>query len=322
MIAIRMHSTGDSSVLAPEEIALPQPGAGEVRVKLAAAGVNFIDIYHRTGLYKVALPYIPGQEGAGTVDAVGAGVEGLRPGDRVAWAMHAGGYAEYNVVPAWKLVRLPAELSFAQGAAVMLQGMTAHYLSHDTFPLKPGVRALVHAAAGGTGQLLVQMAVLLGARVAAVVSTPEKGEIARRCGAEAVLFSGDPAWPQQARAWSGGRGVDVVYDSVGAATFEGSMAALRVRGLLTLFGQSSGAVPPFDPGRLAAAGSLYLTRPVLASYAASAEEVQRRSGDLFAWMAAGRLQLVIAREFALTDAAAAQDYLCSRQALGKLLLVP
>lgn len=322
MIAIRMHSTGDSSVLAPEEAALPQPVAGEVRVKLAAAGVNFIDIYHRTGLYKVPLPYTPGQEGAGTVDAIGPGVEGFQHGDRVAWAMHAGGYAEYAVVPSWKLVQLPAEISFGQGAAVMLQGMTAHYLSHDTFVLQPGVHALVHAAAGGTGQLLVQMARLCGAQVAAVVSTPEKGEIARGCGAGEVLYSGDPEWPQQARAWSGGRGVDVVYDSVGAATFEGSLAALRVRGMLVLFGQASGPVPPFDPGRLAAAGSLYLTRPVLAGYAASAEEVQRRSGDLFAWMGEERLQVVIAREFALADAAAAQDFLHSRRALGKVLLVP
>lgn len=322
MIAIRMHQTGGPDVLQPEEVALPKPGPGEVRVRLAASGVNFIDIYHRTGLYQVPLPYIPGQEGAGVVDVEGEGVSGLQPGDRVAWAMHAGGYAEYAIIPAWKLVPLPQGVGADLAAAVLLQGMTAHYLTHDTFPLQSGTLALVHAAAGGTGQLLVQIARLRGARVVAVVSTPGKAEVARACGAEEVLFSRDPEWPQQARAWSSGRGVDVVYDSVGQATFTGSLTALRPRGLLVLFGQASGPVPPFDPARLAAGGSLYLTRPVLASYATSAAEVRQRCGDLFAWLQAGRLQAAIARRFALAEAAAAQEYLASRQALGKVLLVP
>jgi len=317
-----MHQTGGADVLQPEEVALPQPGAGEVRVKLEASGVNFIDIYHRTGLYTVPLPYTPGQEGAGEVDAVGEGVTALRPGDRVAWAMHAGGYAEYAVIPTWKLVRLPEGMDAGLAAAMLLQGMTAHYLAVDTFPLQPGAQALIHAAAGGTGQLLVQIARLRGARVVAVVSTAEKAEIARRCGAEEVVFSSDPEWPQRARAWSGGRGVDVVYDSVGRATFAGSLVALRERGMLVLFGQASGPVPPFDPARLATGGSLYLTRPVLAHYATSAAEVQRRCGDLFTWLQEGCLQVAIARRFLLTEAAAAQAYLASRQALGKVLLVP
>jgi NADPH2:quinone reductase len=317
-----MHKTGDSSVLVAEEVERPRPGAGEVRVKLAASGINFIDIYHRTGLYKVPLPFIPGQEGSGEVDVAGEGVEGFQPGDRVAWAMNTGGYAEYAVVPAWKLVYLPQGLSFTTAAAVMLQGMTAHYLSHDTYVLQPGSQALIHAAAGGTGQLLVQMAKLRGARVLAVVSSEEKAAIARRCGADEVILSGDPDWPQYARAWSGGDGLDVVYDSVGQTTFEGSLAALKRRGLLALYGQSSGPVPPFDPGRLAAAGSLYLTRPILANYATTAAEVQRRCTDLFSWLEQGRLQVAIARIFPLREAAAAQDFLASRQALGKVLLQP
>ncbi|HNW58273.1 MAG TPA: quinone oxidoreductase [bacterium] len=322
MLAIRMHRTGAAEVLMPEEVNLPQPGAGEARVKLAASGVNFIDIYHRTGLYSVPLPYIPGQEGAGVVDAVGEGVTGLRPGERVAWAMQPGGYAEYALIPAWKLVPLPEGQAFDTAAALLLQGMTAHYLSHDTFPLQSGSRALVHAAAGGTGQLLVQIARLRGARVLALTSTAAKAEVARRCGAEEVLLSGDPEWPQRARAWSGGTGVDVVYDSVGQATFGGSLAALKTRGLLVLFGQASGPVPPFDPARLAGGGSLYLTRPILAHYAGSAAEIRRRCSDLFAWMAAGRLQVTITRTFPLAEAAAAQEFLTSRQALGKVLLVP
>ena len=322
MLAIRIHKTGDSAVLQPDEVPMPQPGAGEVGIRVAASGVNFIDIYHRTGLDTVPLPYTLGQEGAGVVEFIGAGVEGVQPGDRVAWAMHSGGYAEYAIVPAWKAVHLPAELSFDLAASVMLQGMTAHYLSHDTYALQPGSQALVHAAAGGTGQLLVQIAKLRGARVLAVVSTEEKGRIARRCGAEEVILSTNPAWPQYAREWAGGKGVDVVYDSVGRSTFEGSLAALRSRGMLVLFGQASGAVPPLDPARLAAGGSLYLTRPVLASYASSADEVQRRCSDLFAWLKQGKLEVAIAARFPLQEAAASHLFLESRQALGKVILQP
>ncbi len=322
MQAIRMHLTGASSVLRLEEIALPQPAPGEVRIKLAAGGVNFIDIYHRTGLYAVPLPFIPGQEGAGVVDGLGEGVTMFQPGDRVAWAMHSGAYAEYALVPAWKVVKLPDNISFELAAAAMVQGMTAHYLCHDTYALQPESQALIHAAAGGTGQLLVQMAGAAGARVFALVSTPEKAAIARRCGAAETGLSGDPEWPQRVREWSGGSGVDVVYDSVGQATFSGSLACLRPRGMLVLFGQASGPVPPIDPALLAARGSLYLTRPVLAHYAASAPEVQRRCASLFAWIGAGRLQVTIDRVFPLAEAAASHDYLQSRQALGKVLLAP
>jgi NADPH:quinone reductase len=322
MQAIRIHETGASSVLQLEETALPQPGAGEVRVKIEASGVNFIDVYHRTGLYTVPLPYIPGQEGAGVVDAAGAGVIGFQPGDRVAWAMQPGGYAEYAAIPAWKLVPIPEMLSFELAAAVMLQGMTAHYLSHNTYALQPGKKALIHAAAGGTGQLLVQMAKLRGADVIAVVSSPEKAAVARRCGADETAFSGDEEWPQRVRAWSGGSGVDVVYDSVGRATFNGSLASLHPRGMLVLFGQASGPVPPLDPATLAAKGSLYLTRPVLANYAATQEEIRSRCADLFSWLERQQLQLSIAKIFPLSEAAASHDYLQSRRALGKILLKP
>ncbi|REJ35808.1 MAG: NADPH:quinone reductase [Bacillota bacterium] len=320
MKAIRVHQPGGPDVMQLEDIPVPQPGPGQVLVRVEAAGVNFIDIYHRSGAYKLDLPFTPGMEGAGTVEAVGEGVDDFKPGDRVAWAMALGSYAQYAVVPARVLARVPEGVPADLAAAVMLQGMTAHYLAYSTFPLKPGHRAVVHAAAGGVGLLLVQIAKRLGATVYGTVSTPEKAEAARRAGADEVIIYTQTDFAAAVRDLTGGEGVDVVYDGVGRDTFEGSMSCLKPRGYLVLFGQSSGAVPPLDPQVLNNRGSLFLTRPTLAHYILNREELDWRSGDLFRWIGAGELQVTIDSTFDLADAPKAHQRLASRQSSGKILL--
>lgn len=320
MKAIRVYHNGGPEVLRLEAVDVPEPGPGEVRVRIEFAGVNYIDVYHRTGLYPVPTPFIPGNEAAGTVDAVGPGVEEVKPGDRVAYAMEIGSYAEYAVVPASKLVPVPDDVESSTAAAVLLQGMTAHALTHSTFPLQEGHTALVHAAVGGVGHLLVQMAKRRGARVIATVSTEEKARLASELGADEVILYTREDFREAARRLTDGRGVDVVYDSVGQATFEGSLGSLRPRGYLVLYGQSSGPVPPFDPAVLGRRGSLFLTRPVLSHYVAEREELLRRAGDLFRWLGTGELRMRIDRILPLAEAAEAHRALEGRQTMGKLLL--
>ncbi|MCH7921981.1 MAG: quinone oxidoreductase [Nitrospinae bacterium] len=320
MRAIRVHEYGGPEVLQLEEVTLPEPGGGEALVTVEAAGVNFIDVYHRTGLYPGALPFTPGMEAAGVVEAVGPGVYEVEVGDRVAYAMERGSYAERAVVPAWKLVRLPEGLDAEAGAAAMLQGMTAHYLTRSTYPLAGGETALVHAAAGGVGLLLVQMAARIGATVIGTVSTEEKARLAREAGADAVILYTEGDFAEEALKLTDGRGVHVVYDSVGQATFDQSLACLRPRGLLALFGQSSGPVPPIDPSILATGGSLFLTRPGLAHYAADRGELLERAGDVLHWVATGELRLRIDRTYPLSEAAEAHRALEGRQTAGKVLL--
>ena len=322
MRAIRVHEYGGPEVLQLEEVTLPEPGGGEALVTVEAAGVNFIDVYHRTGLYPGALPFTPGMEAAGVVEAVGPGVYEVEVGDRVAYAMERGSYAERAVVPAWKLVRLPEGLDAEAGAAAMLQGMTAHYLTRSTYPLAGGETALVHAAAGGVGLLLVQMAARIGATVIGTVSTEEKARLAREAGADAVILYTEGDFAEEALRLTDGRGVHVVYDSVGQATFDQSLACLRPRGLLALFGQSSGPVPPIDPSILATGGSRFLTRPGLAHDAADRGELLERAGDVLHWVATGELRLRIDRTYPLSEAAEAHRALEGRQTAGKVLLAP
>lgn len=272
-------------------------------MKIAAAGVNFIDVYFRAGLYKVELPATLGSEAAGTVESVGAGVTEVAPGDRVAYAMARGSYAEYAVVPAAQLVKIPAAIDFQTAAAAMLQGMTAHYLTHSTFALKSGDTCLVHAAAGGAGLLLVQMARRVGARVFGTVSTEAKAQLARQAGADEIIFYTHQDFEAEVRRLTGGRGADVVYDSVGATTFAKSLSSLRPRGMLALFGQSSGPVPPFDPNILNAKGSLFLTRPSLAHHLLTREELLWRAGDVLGWVASGELRIRVDRVHPLSEAA-------------------
>ena len=298
---------------------VPEPGEGEVLVKLAASGVNFIDTYHRTGLYKIPLPAILGSEGAGTVERVGAGVTGFAVGDRVAYAMARGSYAEYHAVPAKLLVPVPENVELAQAAAGMLQGMTAHYLTHSTFVLRPGHTALVHAAAGGTGSLVVQMATMLGARVIATAGSEAKAQQARDAGASDVILYDEQDWVAGVKALTGGAGVDVIYDSVGQATFLKGLDCLKARGLMVSFGQASGAVAAVDPLLLSSKGSLYLTRPTLANHI-SADELKWRTGDLFGWIASGKLKLRTDHKYPLSDAVQAHKDLEGRKTTGKLLL--
>ncbi len=322
MKAIRVHQPGGPEVLAWEEIAQPEPGPGEALVRLDAAGVNFVDVYFRTGRYPAAMPLTLGQEGGGVVTAVGAGVSEVAAGDRVAYSSVSGAYAEYAVVPAGKLVRLPAGVSTRLGAAVMLQGMTAHYLALTTYPLQPGEWCVVHAAAGGVGLLLCQIAKLRGARVIGTVSTEEKAELARGAGAEEIIYYTREDVPSQVRKLTDGRGVPVVYDSVGLTTFEASLASLAPRGMLVSYGASSGLVPPVDVRELQNRGSLFLTRPSLAHYTLTRAELEQRAGDLFAWMAAGRLDVRIGAEYPLAQAAGAHRALEGRETTGKVLLIP
>lgn len=304
------------------ELPAPQPKANEAVVKLAASGVNFIDVYFREGRYKAPLPFILGQEGAGVVTAVGAEVKSFKVGDRVAWAGQLGSYAEYAAVPGDRLVPVPQGVSDEQAAAAMLQGMTAHYLSHDTYPLKKGETALVHAAAGGVGLLLVQMAHNIGARVIATVSTEEKAKLARGAGADEVILYTQSDFEAETKRLTGGKGVDVVYDSVGKTTFDKGLNILRPRGMMVLFGGSSGAVPPFDLVALSQKGSLYITRPTLANYTATREELVARSGAVFGMIAAGKLKLRIEHTYPLAEAQRAHRDLEGRKTTGKLLLIP
>jgi len=320
MKCILVRETGGPEKLQLVDVPTPTPGPGEALVRIAASGVNFIDVYFRTGLYKSDLPVALGNEAAGTVEAVGSGVTEVAPGDRVAYAMARGSYAEYAVVTAWRLVKIPGSLDFVTAAAAMLQGMTAHYLTHSTWPLKAGETCLVHAAAGGAGGLIVQMAKILGARVFGTVSTEEKAGIAREHGADEAILYTQHDFESEVKRLTGGRGVDVVYDSVGKTTFEKSLNCLRPRGLLALFGQSSGPVPLFDAGILNAKGSLFLTRPSLAHYAATREELAWRAGEVLRWVADGRLKLRIHRTYPLAEVAAAHRDLEGRHTTGKLVL--
>jgi NADPH2:quinone reductase len=321
MKAIRVHEHGGPEVLRLDDIPLPEAGAGQVRIKLEAAGVNFIDIYARTGQYQRQLPLVLGSEGAGVVDAVGPGVTDLHLGDRVASAQLAGAYAEYAIAPAAQVVPVPEGVETAVAAAVLLQGLTAHYLTHSTYPLRAGETALVHAAAGGVGALLVQMAKRRGARVIATVGSEEKARVARASGADEVILYTQSDFAAETRRLTDGAGVQVVYDSVGLMTFDQSMNCLRPRGYLVLFGQSSGAVPPFDPQLLNAKGSLFLTRPTLGHYIADRQELLWRAEDLFAWIRTGELTVRIDRAYPLAEAGAAQTALASRATQGKVLLL-
>jgi NADPH:quinone reductase len=327
MKAIQVKQPGGPEAMELVELPVPVPKASEAVVKLAASGVNFIDVYVREGRYKAALPLVLGQEGAGVVTAVGADVKAsssnpVKPGDRVAWCSVLGSYAEYAAVPADKLVPVPAGVTDQQAASAMLQGMTAHYLSHDAFPLKRGQTALVHAAAGGVGLLLVQMAHNLGARVIATVSTDEKAKLAREAGADEVILYTQSDFEAETKRLTGGKGVDVVYDSVGKTTFEKGLNVLRPRGMMVLFGASSGAVPPFDLMALSAKGSLYVTRPMLVAYTSTREELVARSGAVFGMMAAGKLKLRIEHTYPLAQAQQAHRDLEGRKTTGKLLLIP
>lgn len=322
MYAIRVHEFGGPEALRYEEVSVPEPGSGEVRVKIDAAGLNFIDIYHRTGQYPTEPPITPGMEGAGVVDAVGAGVTNVREGDRVAYTMERGAYAEHAIVPAWKLVPVPDELSTEYAAAVMLQGMTAHYLSHSTYPLESGDTALIHAAAGGVGHLLVQMAKRRGAHVIGTASTEEKVQLAQEAGADDMIRYTEADFEEEAERLTDGAGVSVVYDSVGKTTFDKSLNCLQPRGYLVLYGQSSGAVSPLDPQILNQKGSLFLTRPSLGNYVADRGELLERAQDLFNWMVAGELDVRLDKTFPLAEAAEAHRYMEGRKTKGKVLLIP
>ena len=322
MKAIQVKQVGGPEVMELVELPVPEPKANEAVVKLAASGVNFIDVYHREGRYKVPLPFTPGQEGAGRVVTVGKDVKSVRTGDRVAWTMALGSYAEYAAIAADRLVPIPAGVSDQQGAAAMLQGMTAHYLAYDTHPLKRGETALVHAAAGGVGLLLVQMAHNIGARVIATVSTEEKANLARKAGADEIILYTQQDFEAETKRLTGGKGIDVVYDSVGKTTFEKGLNLLRPRGMMVLYGGSSGAVPPLDPIVLTQKGSLFLTRPSLGNYIATREELVARSGAVFGMMAAGKLQLRIEHMYPLAQAQNAHRELEGRKTTGKVLLIP
>ena len=321
MKAIRVHEVGGPEVLRFEDVPVPSPAAGQVLVKIEAIGLNYVDIYFRSGLYKTPLPYTPGQEAAGIVEAVGPGVTDLHVGDRVAYASQIGAYAEYAVVPADRLVPVPAGLDARTAAAAMLQGMTAHYLVSSTYPLKPGDTALVHAAAGGVGLLLIQMAKIRGARIFGTVSTPEKADLAAKAGADAVIRYTEQDFEAEVIRLTGGKGVNVVYDSVAKTTFDKSLNCLAPRGTLALFGQSSGPIPPLDVARLAK-NSLFLTRPSLAAYTATRTELLQRATDVFNWISGGRLSLLIHKTLPLKEAAEAHRLQAGRQTVGKVLLTP
>jgi NADPH2:quinone reductase len=323
MHVVRIHQQGGPEVMRVEELPTPEPGAGQVRVKVAAAGVNFIDIYHRSGQYKVPLPFGLGREGAGAVESVGEGVSNLKVGDGVAWAGAAASYATHVLARPEELVPVPAGTDLQLAAAVMLQGMTAHYLTHSTFPLGPDHQCLIHAAAGGVGQLFCQMAKMRGARlVIGTAGSEDKARLARAAGADEVILYREQDFLAESRRITNDAGLDVVYDSVGKDTFMSSLKALKSRGMLVLFGASSGAVPQFDVNELQNHGSAYLTRPTLGHYTATREELLWRSGDLFRWINEGKLKVRVDRTYPLEQAAQAQQDLASRATAGKILLVP
>lgn len=329
MKAVRVHETGPAEVLRYEAVDDPKPATGEALVKIAAAGVNYLDVYYRSGFHwgghhKRPLPYIPGAEAAGTIVKVGPGVTDVKVGDRVAYGISngSGSYAELCAVPSWHLYKLPASVSFETAAATMLQGMTAHYLTHSAVAVKPGDTVLVHAAAGGTGLLLVEIARMCGARVLGTVSTLDKARLVLEAGAEAAINYVEQDFAIEIRKLTGGAGVNIVYDSVGQATFEKSLDVLAPLGTLVIFGQSSGPVPPFDTAVLNAKGSLSLMRPSLTHYVTNHADVARRAGDLFDWITDGTLNIVIGNSFPLSAAAEAHRALENRQTFGKILLIP
>ena len=322
MKALQVEQVGGPEAMELVDLAVPQPKPNEAVVKVAAAGVNFIDVYYREGRYKAPVPFVLGQEGAGIVTALGGEVTSLKIGDHVAWCAQLGSYAEYAAVPADRLVLIPNGISDQQAAAAMLQGMTAQYLSHSTYPLKKGETTLIHAAAGGVGLLLVQMAHNIGARVIGTVSTEEKAKLARAAGADEIIFYTQTDFETETKRLTGSKGVDVVYDSVGKTTFEKGLNVLRPRGMMVLFGGSSGAVPPFDPIVLTQKGSLFLTRPSLGNYTATRDELVARSKAVFDMLATGKLKLRIEHTYPLIEAQRAQRDLEGRKTTGKLLLIP
>lgn len=321
MHAIQVRQTGGPEVLEYVEIETPKPKEGEVLVRLMAIGVNFIDVYHRTGLYKMDLPFVPGSEAAGVVEAIGPGVPGFTEGDRVAYAMVRGAYGEFAIVASSMLVPIPQGVDFKTAAAAMLQGLTAHYLAFSTHSLKSGETCLIHAAAGGVGGLLVQLAKTRGARVIGTVSTDEKARIARENGADEIIKYTEQDFEAEVMRLTDGKGVNVVYDSVGKTTFDKSLNCVARRGLLALFGQSSGSVPPFDPSRLAKNG-VYLTRPSLGHYIADRSELLWRATEVLNWIRDGKLKVRIDRELPLRDVAKAHIALEARETRGKVLLIP
>jgi len=322
MKAIQVLQPGGVEALELVDIPVPKPKPNEAVVKIAASGVNFIDVYLREGRYKAPLPFVDGQEAAGVVAEVGADVKAVKPGDRVAYSSVLGSYAEYAAVPSDRLVTIPAGVPERGAAAAMLQGMTAQYLAYDTFPLKPGQTALVHAAAGGVGLLLVQMARNIGARVIGTVSTEEKAQLARDAGADDIILYTKSDFETETKRLTGGKGVDVVYDSVGKTTFEKGLSVLRPRGMMVLFGGSSGAVPAFDLIQLSTKGSLFVTRPTLGHYTLTREELMMRAEAVFGMIAAGKLKLRIEHIYQLSDAQQAHRDLEGRKTTGKLLLIP
>lgn len=322
MKAILVRKHGGPEQLNYEEVDVATLGPNDALVKIEAAGVNFIDVYIRTGLYPGDPPLVPGMEAAGVVEAVGGGSTDIAAGDRVAYAMSRGAYAEYAIVPTWQLAKIPDEMELDLAAAVMLQGMTAHYLTHSTFPLRQGETALVHAAAGGTGLLIVQMAKMRGARVYGTTSTEEKAERARKAGCEEVILYTQQDFQAEVKRLTDGRGVDVVYDSVGAATFEKSLDSLRPRGMMVTFGNASGAVPSMKPLILSQKGSLFLTRPSLLHYTATREQLLDRANDVLNWVSTGKLAVHIHKTYPLAEAAQAHIDLEGRKTSGKLLLRP
>jgi NADPH:quinone reductase len=321
MQAIRIDQHGGAEVMRLWEVDAPEPGPGEVRINVEAAGVNFIDIYHRTGLYAVQLPFTPGVEGAGEIEAIGPGVKNFAPGDRVGWTMHPGSYAESAVVPVKKIIPLPVEVSGMQAAAILLQGMTVHYLTKGTYPVKAGDSVLIHAAAGGVGRLLIQVCKNLGAFVIGTVSTEEKAKIAREAGADEVINYTLKDFGEEVKRITKNTGLNVVYDSVGKTTYEKSLECLKPRGMLALFGQSSGPVPPVNPSLLARA-SLFMTRPTLAHYTATREELLERANETFQWVKNGVMTIRMDQTFPLNQAREAHERLESRASKGKILLLP
>ena len=322
MKAIRVQHTGGTEVMKVADVAMPRPKPNEAVVKVAAAGVNSIDGQFRDGSLRTPLPFIPGQEGAGVVTEVGAQAKAVKVGDRVAWSGVLGSYAEFVVSPEEHLVPVPATLTDQQAAAAMMHGLTAHYLANDAHKLKADETALVHAAAGGVGLLLVQMARAIGARVIGTASSEEKAALAREAGADELIVFTRQDFESEVKRLTGGKGVDVVYDGVGKATFEKNLNVMRLRGMLVLYGMSSGPVPPVDPAKLSAKGSLYMARTTLAHFTATREELLARTGALFAMIADGRLNLRIAKTYPLADAAQAHRDMEARKVAGKLLLLP